>query len=186
MKPTFRVAAMTHIPTGELIARSLRTSQITHLALVSGVLIFLGIAFLVVRKGSLAADPWSPSGVLTLTALAYGSAAIVLSVVIPRFARNSARAALKDGRWTSPGIPVPADPAERETMGLLMGLQTSLIIRLALLEGAALLATIALMIEGKALSLVLVLVLLFLMVMQFPTSGSLEQQLETERALLRD
>lgn len=164
----------------------LRTMQIIHFALVTGVLLFLAIVFLVVRKGALDKEPWSLEGTRTLVSMGFGAVAIVLSFMLPGVVLGAARKSAATGRWGDPNIPVPTDPAERETLGLLMGIQTALIVRLALLEGAAFFAIIAFMTEGKALALVVAGVLLVLMLLYFPSGSSVEQQLENERVALRE
>jgi hypothetical protein len=149
--------------------------------------LFLIIVMVVVRRGALDPSPWNlDKATLTQAALALGVLCVAIAFVFPRFLRASVRNALKDGRFPGPSGPPPVDPSQRETVGLLGGLQSAFICRMALLEGPAFFAAIALMLEGKAPALALVLIALALMVAQFPTLASVERQLETERALLRE
>jgi hypothetical protein len=157
------------------------------MVLVIGVLMFLAFVMAIIRSGALDPAPWSlEKAPLTQISLGVGVLIAALAVTFPRFLLASARGALKEGRFPGPSGPPPTDPAQRETVGLLGGIQTAFICRMALLEGAALLATVALMLEGKAPSLVFALIAMGLMIAQFPTAASVERQLETERALLRE
>jgi hypothetical protein len=138
---------------------SIRTMQIIAGALISGVLIFMGVV-LVVTQGNIGGIP--NARLMTMIAGGFGFLMIVNHFVIPRIVSG---AQLK--QLAISGILQQEEQVRVERMCAVY--QTQLIIGMALLEGAAFFNLIAMMIEKSAVSLGVVSLLLGLMVVKFPT-----------------
>lgn len=161
-------------------ALALQTARIITLALTGSVVGFAIIVLAVLRAGKpLAPEAWGLSGMLTLLALLFAVMNIALSFVVPpqltrtglqRVTRDQAR----DPKPGWEGFPVEA-PAVFPVF------QSELIVRLALLEGAAFFAVIAHMMEGTLLPLLAALVLVILMLASFPTDERFRAWVESAR-----
>jgi hypothetical protein len=148
-----------------------QTTRIINIALLMGVIIFLVIAFAVMRKGKLAEDPWDVTSLMTLASLVFAAGNLAASFLVPPLLtrRNVAQvlehdAGDEDPAWAGWG---------RAAKQLAPLFQTELIIRLALIEGAAFFCVIAFMLEGTLPALIAALVLVGVMVWQFPSESSL-------------
>lgn len=64
--------------------------------------------------------------------------------------------------------------------------QTTLLVYLALIEGAAFLCCIALLLERQSFVIGLILGAIFIMIWQFPTKGRVERWMDRQRSLLED
>ena len=142
---------------GPKFEASVRTMQIIALALVMGVLLFLGLV-LFTTQGNLNGKP----GVLTMIGTGIGLVMVVNQFVIPGMIVKSQ---LKQA--ATPGSR-QIDDAEKGAW--LLGIyQTQLIVGLALLEGAAFLNLVTMMLERCLGTLGVVGLLLGLMLKKFPT-----------------
>lgn len=160
-----------------------RTIQIISAALVAGVLMFLLIVLLVLRSGKLFdANLWDLSSPLTAVSIIMAATTLPLAFVLPAMLT---RKALGDG----PGFrEVASEVPGFEGWGahaprLLALFQTQQIVRLALLEGTAFLATIAYMLEGKAPALILAVGLVLLMVACFPAESRIRAWMDGLRGV---
>jgi hypothetical protein len=156
-----------------ILAPRVRVMQIIAFALVTGVLVFLGIAcfqVFVQRQGQ-------PQGqadalpILSLLAVAMLAGGAAVSFVVPKVMTRAAMQKIAAGIWQ---LPEGIDPKDLATdfAKLLSVKQTALIIGLAMLEGPAFLGCIAFLIEARPFTLGLVGVAIALMLFQFPTEGS--------------
>jgi hypothetical protein len=141
------------------LAAQARVLQIIVFAMVSGVVIFGG--FLIVT-GSLQKPP--EGTLLSYAAVGFSFVALVLHVVIPAAIERAAIA----------NQPVGSGPEA------LLGVYfTRTIIAAALLEGAAFLTLVAVMIEHQPWILGATAVLIVLMLLQFPSRTRMEHWLES-------
>lgn len=156
----------------------LQTMKILAGAMIAGVTFFLVIIVAVLRSGKLFADDlWSVTDVLVILGLGMAAMLAVMSFLVPRLVAAGAIRQL--------GKP---DPKERAPEGwegwspraprLLPVYQTSLILRLALLEGAAFFNLIVFMLKGNALALLAALVLIALMILSFPIESKIRDWIE--------
>ena len=76
-------------------------------------------------------------------------------------------------------------PSKDEKSALVTIYQTSLIMGLAMLEGAAFFNLIIFLLEGKAVTLISALALLLVEVVRFPTRSGVESWVENQRAMLQ-
>ena len=142
---------------GPKFEASVRTMQIIALALVIGVLLFLGVV-LFTTQGNLNGKP----GVLTMIGAVIGLVMVVNQFVIP-------------GMIVKSQLKQAATPGSRqidhaEKIAWLLGIyQTQLIVGLALLEGAAFLNLVIMMLERCLGTLGVVGLLLGLILKKFPT-----------------
>lgn len=137
-----------------------RTSQIISGALIMGIVMFGGVAF-VVAKG---AGDQAP--MLAFIGIAFAGMNTVLRFIVPTIIVNAAKPKL-----------IEANNADR--MVQLAGLyQTKTIIAMAVLEGAALLNLVAYIIDKQLWSYGVVAFLLAVMAISFPSQGQFESWAE--------
>jgi drug/metabolite transporter (DMT)-like permease len=166
------------------LARATRTMQIIVGALAGGVLSFFGVALVLTQQqaGPLPAEP-----MLTYIAIVGAFVALVMAMIFPGIVIRNQRQAILAGKPTlkagSIGGP-PLPEAERELGPLVAGYQTALIIRGALLEGAASFCLVAYLLEGQSLGLVGAGVLLLFLLGAFPTRSKVEDAIEGERTTI--
>jgi hypothetical protein len=141
------------------------TAQIIAAALILGPLVFAGIAFVSVQ-GQPPGDP-----TLAFIGIGFSAIAIVLSLLVPTVAANQKLRLLRNAG------------NEISTADLFAVSQTRVIIRAALLEGAAFFCCIAYMVSRSWLALGAAFVLLVLMVVFFPTRGRFDDWVREQREL---
>lgn len=138
------------------LSSSLKVTQLVSAALIMGVLMFMGVALVIIRG-----DIRGPQDAGLLTKIAGGFA--VLMIV---------------NHWFLPGLVVKAMVAaiSRENLTpevrldrLGNAFRTQLIIAIALLDGAAMFSLISVIVEKNVISLGVALFLIVLMVIRFPT-----------------
>ena len=145
------------------------TQQVIAGSLIAGVAIF-ALVVTVIRSGQ---GPLFNSKVgldspLVLVGLVVAVSAVMTNVLLPNLMFRTPPEQLKAAR------------TREERVEALRGMsQIKLIVRYAILEGAAFLNLILFMLEGSALNLGLAIVLLLLMMAHFPTTGRIEAYLET-------
>jgi hypothetical protein len=148
----------TNVPVGPTAV--VRISQIVAGALITGVVIFAGIAFFIANG----APP--PTPLISLIAVAFAGVIAVMRFVVPRLMVGATKNQLR-------GMPEP------ELLLRLAGLyQSKTIVGLALLEGAAFFNLVAYTIEKQLWTYGIVAFLLTLMAMSFPSEGQFESWAE--------
>lgn len=168
-------------PTNAGPAAQLLTMKIIAGSLIVGVTMLLLIALLVFRSGKPLADaPWALTDPLVLVGAVVALSMIPVSVFLPdQFARPAA------AQVVAQKPTIPADPAWQEwgshARELLPIFQTRMIIRAALLEGAAFLNGIVYMLSGSGIALALAVALILVMAWNFPTGDRVRNWLETAR-----
>jgi hypothetical protein len=168
------------------LARATRTMQIIVGALAAGVISFFVVVLLIDSRGG-APPPEMP--VLTYMALATAPAAILVATFFPGVVLRSQRQAILDGKSNFAAAGARGNtttPAEGRLMPLLGGYQTALIIRSAILEGAAFFALVAYMVEGKWWSLAAAGVLLLFLLTGMPTLSRVADAVEHERRAIEE
>jgi hypothetical protein len=145
----------------------LRAMQIIAGALAAGVLFFLG--FVVVQAWRDGRGP-SASSLITYIAIGYSVLTVIGSVVVPGVLSRSMQQSM------SPQNTCP------QIGPLTQRYQTLLIIRAAIIEGAAFFCLVAYMIERQAIALIAAAILLLLLGALIPTMSRLESFVENEIA----
>jgi hypothetical protein len=166
-----------------LPAAKLRTMQIIAAALLMGVLVFLFVVLymvLVQNQG----QPLGPPQDLPLVSLI---AAVILVLnaplvfVMPQILTQSSVKQIAAGTWKPPQG-VSGAGFDTDTDKLLAVKQRTMLISLALIEGAAFCALIGFLLEGQYLALGVVGLAVILMLALFPSEGRvrawLDQQLQ--------
>ena len=144
---------------GPKFDQQLRVMQIIAVALMMGVLMFLGVV-LVMTQGDVFG--MQQPGLITIIAAGFAFIMIVNHFVIPSIIANAQLKRLAGGGTSDA-------EKEQRIASLASVYQVQLIVGLALLEGAAFFNLIALMIGKSAASIAVVVVLLSLMLLKFPT-----------------
>jgi len=157
----------------------LRTMQIITVALLLGVVIFLGIALTMRAQGGFGEPPAQP--LLTYLALGCGLLMAVGHLVLPDLALGGMRRQIAQGTWQPTGEDGQPTGPVSQAAALLAFYQTRLLVTLALLEGGAFFCLIAYMLEGRLLAPLGASLLLGLMALRFPTRDGVEQWLDRER-----
>jgi hypothetical protein len=160
----------------------LRTMQIIAGALLMGVAIFLGIVLTIVQvqRGGQGLGPPQSQPILSLMALGTLAFMAVTSVVLPNNMVRQGLRRIARGEFQPPSAAAASPTADAEQI---LGLrQVTLIVSLALIEGPAFLGCIAYLLEGRLYVLGVVGLALALMLIRFPTEGSvrawMRQQLD--------
>jgi hypothetical protein len=155
--------------TSDAVLRSrLPTMQIIALALPAGVIIFLGLVGWMVLSGQPAARADQPLPIISIVAVVMLASVIVPALVVP--------AAMAKGQ-----LEQIARGDGRDDLAKLLGLkQTTMIITMALFEGAAFTGCIALLMERQLWALAVPLVALAVMFFNFPTENGVRNWLEMQ------
>lgn len=141
-------------------------SQIIVAALFAGCLFFLLIVVLIV-PGKLGNWQLGPSKLMTLVSLVAAFGVLVARIVVP-----AAVTAQMLGRLARPGA---EGPGWRELFGVY---QATLIVKVALLEGAIFFLLVAHMTERSPWTLALAVVLLLMVLMHMPTPSRVDHWIE--------
>lgn len=169
------------------LTRATRTLQIIVGALAAGVLSFL-VVVLVVNSTRAVRPPETP--ILTYMAIAAAPAAILAATLVPGFVLRGQRQSILDGSTPSPpassGASIQPDSATASFQTYFGGYQTALIIRSAILEGAAFFALVACLQEGLWWSLVVAMVLLLFILAGFPTGSRVAEAVEREQRAVEE
>ena len=113
--------------------------------------------------------------IVSIIGVVFTVSVLVASMIVPGFVATTMRKNVVEGKPFSKqsGLQYPEEAGD---IGPLLGIfQTKLIIRLALLEGAAFFNLIACMLEGQAFNLGIVIGLLCVMFFVFPSKDSVER-----------
>jgi len=155
------------------LAATVRTAQIIVGALVMGV-----ITFGVVVVSGIAGGPGGQGNLLTLLAVGFGAADLVLCLLVPNLLAAAQRRKLAAGNAGSTADPGPAPATDAGQLALLY--QTKLIIGAAMLEGGCFLGLVAYMLERQLPSLVMAGVLLLALIAHLPTPGRVEAWIDDQ------
>ncbi len=162
-----------------IVGGLLRTCQIITFALMSGCMLFLAMVLLLPGLGGQGQAGTEP--ILTWISVGGAVLMVLVGLVVPDLVgRQQVRRLRTAGTlpaYQGSPVPLPTGPA-REGYIVASAYQTRLIIRLALLEGAAFFSLIAHMLERQWPSLLVAVVLLGLMAANFPTRGRLDHWME--------
>ena len=168
-------------PDDDLLQRNLLVMKILAGALLSGVGIFLVIVLVIVHGRNNGAG-LAPSGnlpIISIVAVLFFVLQGPLAFIVPGIMTGHGLRKIATGAWrTPPG----ADPSSfvTDNSKLVALRQSTLIVRLAILESAAFFGCIAYMLEGQVFVLSAVLVALFLMLASFPTFYRVRYWLELQ------
>ena len=164
------------------LGRMTLAMQIIVGALAAGVVSFF-VVVLVIKQPQ---APLAGDRLLTYLSVAAGLVAVVVALILPGVIVRNNRQAVLDGKATAstPERAPPLPEELREVGSLAAGYQTALIVRSALLEGAAFFALVAFMLEQQTLSLVVAGALLIFMLSGFPTRSKLEDAIDSDRRTL--
>jgi hypothetical protein len=155
----------------------IRVMQIIAGAIALGALFFLGIVIALRLAGRAPQPPKTP--MLTYVAIVFTVMVLLPFTIVPDRVIVSGRKQIARGDRQ-------ARAAGEETARLATLYQISMIIRLALLEGAALFQIIIFHLEGRQLSLVLALILAVGMVLLFPTQTRVESWIDKQQEKLEE
>lgn len=156
----------------------LRTMQIIVGALALGIINFLLVVVFVIRPQDQAPHAGQP--ILTYMSVCASAAAVVASFIVPMVLAGSMRKSLPDSSAVSNATGATGDA---NILPLVQVYQTLLIIKCAILEGAAFFCLIAHMIERQVITLAVAGVLLLVLLAQFPTRSRAETWVESELEL---
>lgn len=163
------------------------TLRIIVVSLVQGLLVFLAVAvFQRVRAPGVGfAVLFDP---LTLAAIVAAIAAVAVQPLVAGLLVSRSRQKIAEGTWDPPGGHSAADSfIDAGDRGRLMVVyQVRTIISCAILEGAAFLAGIALLIEGSLIGLGIALVLAVLIALRFPFQQQVTAWIEAQLRLIDD
>lgn len=171
-----------------VLALRVRTMQIVAGAILFGLVTFCTIAVVIVAQGGGAAragrDPDVPPIVTIVAWAMFAMCFVARFLVVGPILRSAVQRIAATQPHTSgdmAGEPVGSDEA-----ALLAARQTALIVSCALLEGPALAAAIAYLIEAQASALLIVLAAVIAMLLQFPTRERVRAWLEHHLALVAE
>jgi hypothetical protein len=195
---------MTNPQPKDPFAAAVLASQIIIGALIAGPIPLLAIAYFI---GPMLASPQpgaaqagAPAGqpsderfraILEYTAMGAGAMAVLMSFIVPRVISSSGRRSVAQSTHAvQPGRSAPKG-AKLQTMDeqrakLLPQFQSQLIVRAAILEGAAFFATVVYLLTGNPIVAGAAILLLVGMLAVFPTRARVDLWLERQQEKLRD
>ena len=120
--------------------------------------------------------------ILTYIAFAIGAISLLAAVVIPHFVGTQPLRSLAKWKEAKPVRSVPPMPPEMGSIGTLLGsYQTRLILRWAILEGAALFNLVAYLLDHQLISALVAAALVVTLLLKFSTPGSVRRWIEDQR-----
>ena len=153
------------------IVQVVRIMQIIAVALLFGMLSFLGIVLFLRFSGNPAPAPSLP--IVSLVSLAMLLTTTPVAFVLPGvLTRNGVRQ-----------IAAQQNPDPGQLLGLR---QTTFILGLALMEGTGFTALVAMLLEFHPIAIAVLAVAFVLMVVQFPTVARVRSWLERQQAMLEE
>jgi hypothetical protein len=174
-------------PDEGLTRRLLFTIQLVAGMLLLGVVVFLGVALYIVwvqHDGQGLASPRDLPTFSLVAVLMLGACA-PLAFVLPGIQTRVALRRILEGTWTM-GPAVSPTTLATDAAKLLVVRQTTLIVGLALLEGAAFMGCMAYLLGAQVLSLGVVGVAVALMLCKFPTAGRVRAWLGRQADVLNE
>jgi hypothetical protein len=171
--------------TYEVLAPRVRILQIITATLIGGVVIFLGFALFTVLQNGQGLAPAADVPLISLMAAVLLIVNAPMAVFVPTLQVKSAVRQIAAGTWRPPQQ-ASQDEFASDAAKLVAVKQSSTIIALALLEGAAFLGCTAFLLEGRVLAVGVVGVALAFMTPLFPTHGRLQAWLEQQLAAVEE
>ena len=176
---------MSTTPWQDELTPILRQSQIVTGALVLGCVTFLGVAIAVPREAA-PIDPNLP--ILTYAAVGFAVMALIVRLIVPGIIASATRRKIIAGTWRLPAH-APARIVEfvqrtGDAGKLAMAFLTRTVVAAALLEGVALVALMAYLLERSPLSLILAGAMILGLLAQVPTQGRLVAWIEEQLGLI--
>ena len=165
-------------PTNTTKTGRVRVMQIIAFALIQGVAVFLAVAVFL----SWGRPPGDP--ILEQLAAVFAAAAVLARFVIPAMV---ARGQVRQAKIMREELAARDSNDDQLSLGeqkLYAVYQTTLIIGMAMLEGAALFAGVAYLVGRHPWGLGIMGALLGMMIFSFPTTGRIEHWVEEQRRLL--
>lgn len=163
----------------------LRTMQIIAIAMIMGVFGFLAVVVFVVQSNDQVKAPLPGLPLMTIIAAGF----FILAALLARFiAATQTRVLLRriaSGTWQTPRG-MDASDYQTDAAKLLSVRQTTLLLSLAPLEGAAFFSGIAYLLEAQPLVLALTVLAIILMVLQFPTPNRVQAWMEQQSQRLAE
>lgn len=163
------------MPDSHLRARltpATRTLQVIVGTMVVGALIFLVIACTVEVQQPVRIAEEPPGPIVTYVATGFGAFALIASFLVPATVVSLSTKRMASGR---PLVGVPPGQQAQDDVGLLCAVHAQkTIIGCAMLEGAALLAVLAYMVEKQAVAAAVALVLIAVLASRIPTTLRLQ------------
>lgn len=178
---------MTDAAWQEEIGKNVRVLQVIVGAMVTGVLIFMGIALgLVLRDG-----PLAPGGIpfISLVLPVLAAVAVMACIFVPQLLVASARRKIREGTWQWPQTlsQRPNSLVELGDAGKLFSvLMMRTIVATAILEGVAFFTSIVYLLEASPFSLAIVIVLVAGMAWQLPTRDGVVRWIEGQLQTMED
>jgi hypothetical protein len=173
----------------ELPRGQLRVMQIIAGAMLTGVLGMLAFVLyfvLVVRNGQ-AVNPRAEIPLLSLLAVILLAANVPVAIVLPGNLTRAAVRQIAAGTWRPAGFTgLSPNTLNTDSAKLLAVRQTTKIIALALVEGAACLGGMAYLLEAKPWALGVVAVAILFILFTFPTEGRVRTWLEQQTGRLAE
>src|SRR5271165_3121624 len=154
----------------------LRAMQIIVFAMLAGQVVFLSIIYFVAANKA-QAPPTPP--LLSWMALGLFVLQLPLTVIIPTALIRAAVQRIATGTWQVPSEANPESFATDEDKLMAVRLN-SLLVAMALLEGAGFFGCIAYLLEGQLLALLVVAAVVVVMVARFPTAAGVRAWLERQ------
>jgi hypothetical protein len=159
-----------------------RTLQIICGALAAGVIAFLVVVLVLRGAPDAAAEP----GVVSYFSIGFFLVILLVAMIVPRAILHSQLAQIARGTWKPPQQLSANYDVSSESAKLLIAYQTHLIMRLALLEGAAFFALVAYQMEGHWLALGVAICALALLLFQFPARGRVEDWADQAKVRMQE
>jgi hypothetical protein len=170
-----------------LTPQRLRVMQIIAGSLLTGVAVFLAVVLftVLVQNNGQGMLPPRRLPIQSLVAVAMSAVCAPLAFVLPRMQTHSALRRITTGTWQ---VPPGANPKAFATGGAkLMAVRlATMVVGLALLEGAAFMGCIAYLLEAQALALGVIGVAAALMLCKFPTENRVRAWLERQADVLAE
>jgi hypothetical protein len=168
--------------------KALRTLQIITGALLLGVVVFTAVVVVLgtnginvggAGAGVVGGVAGNDTPLISIVALMIFAVQVPMSFVVPGMQTRDGLNKIMAGTWRTPRGSNPSE-FEEDAAKLMVLRQTTLITSLALLEGAALFAGVAYLIEGRVFILAVPAVVVLQMLTSFPTEYRVRTWLEAQ------
>lgn len=161
------------------LAEPVKVLQIIVTAMVTGVVLFLGVATQLRLSGQMADQPNGTGSLVTYIATGYGVAAVLVRTVLASVIVTAGRRKILQQVAQSDDDAMSRD--EDVVDGLVSLFRVRTIVAAAVLEGSALFLVVAYMIEGESLAMIAAVLLVLFLACHFPTRGRAADWIDRER-----
>ncbi len=162
----------------------IRQLQVIALALIAGLVIFLGIVIGLVQSRGQGVNPPEGTPILSYVAVAFLSVEVLLWLIVPAQLARGQVVKIAAGTWRPAGPNVKPGQFESDVDKLLAVQQATTIIGMALLEGVGFVGCIAHLMEGEWLGVAVAGIVLVSMLATFPTFAGVAAWLERQQATI--